>query len=218
MPASKAVPFLVIMENPSLSKELKGRLSFSLVVRPVGGTGRRGSQAKGGGHKQVVVWAYHTRYTTHVWICQADNEGQPALHVFRVVRPLWEHSSRVELHLRGLWDVISRERQTQLCIIGLVCPLKTDFPEAKSALPRSGWSCWLSRCGSVPRVHPLLSLTWGGWCSLWVGKGTWRLRVNIMCMEMIGSAAKQSNSPSPNPRPYFLHDTDLVVTTFNLTS
>lgn len=99
MPASKAVPFLVIMENPSLSKELKGRLSFSLVVRPVGGTGRRGSQAKGGGHKQVVVWAYHTQYTTHVWNCQADNEGQPALHTFRVVRPLWEHSSRAELHL-----------------------------------------------------------------------------------------------------------------------
>lgn len=215
----KTMPFLVIMDGWSIPFQgAEGKPIIFSSGEANRGTGRRGSQAKAGGCKQVAVWAYHTQYATHVWNCQADNKGQPALHIFWVVRPLWEHSSRAELHLWGLRDVISRAGWTQLCFIGLVCPLKTDFLEAKSVLPRSGWSCWLSLCVSVPRVHPLLSLTWGGWCSLWVGKGTWWLSVNIMYMEMMGSAAKQSNSPSSNPRPYFLHDTDLVVTTFNLTS
>lgn len=191
----KAMPFLVIMDGgPIPFQGAEGKSIIFSSGEANRGTGRRGSQAKEGGHKQVVVWAYHTQHTTHVWNCQADNEGQLALHVFQVVRPLWEHSSRAKLHLWGLRGVISRARRTQLWIIGLVRPLKTDFPEAKSALPRSGWSCWLSLCGSVPRVHPLLSLTWGGWCSLWVGKGTWRLRVNIMYMERMGSAAMQSKA------------------------
>lgn len=48
-------PFLSSwMNDPSLSKERKARLIFS-SGEANRGTGRRGSQAKEGGHKQVVV-------------------------------------------------------------------------------------------------------------------------------------------------------------------
>lgn len=63
----KAMPFLVIMDGgPIPFQGAEGKSIIFSSGEANRGTGRRGSQAKEGGHKQVVVWAYHTQYTTHV--------------------------------------------------------------------------------------------------------------------------------------------------------
>lgn len=56
MPASKAVPFLVIMDGgPIPFQRAEGKTVIFSSGEANRGTGRRGSQAKGGGEKQVVV-------------------------------------------------------------------------------------------------------------------------------------------------------------------
>lgn len=198
------MPFLVIMDEWSIPFQgAEGKTVIFSSGEANRGTGRSSQAKKRGTQAGSGVNISHIIHYTRLKL-SGRQQGPTPIHIFQVVRPLWEHNSRAELHLWGLRGVISRAGWTQLCFIGLVCPLKTTFLEAKSVLPRSSWSCGLLLCGSVPRVHPLLSLTWGSWCSLWVGKGTWQLSVNIMYIEMMGSAAKAKQLPFLKPLSLFL--------------
>lgn len=107
------------------------------------------------------------------------------------------------LHLWGLWGVVSSAWRVQLWFPGLIGPLKTDFLEAKSVLPRSGRSCYLSLRLSVPSVQLSFLYHWelGVPVLTQAGMGIW-LSVNIMEMEMMGSTAKTKELTNPIPISY----------------